>query len=1365
MDERTQRAIETATQRARVLLEHDFSEQLEATFDILRDGTISEADDPHPRAHERARIVASIEHKRAAGMSSKASVADYVRDAAFTFLNRIVALKMLEARGLVRECVSRGEQSAGYVQEFCGMAPGIALLKSAGYRLYLESLFDELATEVKVLFDRRDPASVLWPRLGAFDDLVTELNATELAAAWSEDETIGWVYQYFNSDTERREMRDASPAPRNSRELAIRNQFFTPAYVVRFLADNTLGRLWNEMHPETRLVERCAYLVPTAVPSAPLRDPRDLRILDPACGSGHFLLYAFDLLLEIYEEAWALEGGPRWSSTSRTLREDYPDRVALRRAIPELILRHNLHGVDIDARCAQIAQLALWMRAQRAYERLEVERRDRPRIRKVSIVVAEPMPGPRAELDDFVRGLEDPVLRDLFVRLVDRLELAGELGLMLKFEDLLPSAKPGQTNLFRVAEERLMAAVVAYAGRVTVQDNARRRIFADDAVQGLGLLELANTRFDVILMNPPFGERPAGANEYLTSTYARTAVDLFSVFFERTFQLLKPGGRVGVISNRTWMSLTSFEALRTEILGTVACVEIAADLGSFVLEAQVETAAIVFKLGLAPSVEAPWIRLLKTKAKEETLRQVLQSLRTRGSHRSLFAASHDKFNALPSCFFAYWMSATLTALYSSRRTFATSGHAVVVGTQTSDDFRFLRLGWEVPQGEIGLALSWAPFAKGGEYSPYYDDIHLTVRWEGAGHEIEAFPKAFIRSPQYYGRSGVTWPARTTSPFGPRVLPSGCAFGHKGPAAIPGEPAETAVVLGCLASRPMRLLLSARLGAGDDAPGSASKSYEVGLIRDLPMPPLSAGQLASLAELTTRAIQLASTEFRFVDEAAAVFTLPEPIFVAVGNRALGFDDLVARTIASREDRFVEMAAIQQQIDDLVAGGLGFTEADLQVLNEELELGLQQLPRDAVVNDDLFRTAYLTKNAVPGERLPGGVIAEQDVRIRTRRAKQHAALRSEQALARLFEAHPAVVVTARRALGLVRKEDREGRARDVVSFLAGVAFGRFLPASCLRAAEESLDPFAELPRPLHLGGNPRAIVVDDEGHRDDLAAMILTAARDLLGEDSRVLDEAIVHLGADGLRGWLRAGFFDDHLARYSKSRRKAPLYWWLSTPSASYSVWLYVHGLTSDTLYAVQSKYVEPKLERERLALTRQQKDAGANPAAAVRAQLEKQENLVKELQEFLADLKHVAALWRPTLDDGIVIAQAPLWRLVRHAAWRKELESTWEALGNREYDWAHLAMHLWPEEVIPKCAKDRSLAIAHGLEDMFWTENGAKWAPRRAPTASIDDLVHARSSPAVKAALAHAAVTPAERSDGNGRKSSATPKRPRKRKT
>jgi hypothetical protein len=642
MDKAARKAIESATQQARKLLDEDFSSQLEGTFDVLRSGAIAANGGVHLSARQqfqRRAIVAAIDHKRAAGATAIEAVADYVRDAAFTTLNRFIALKMLEARELVQECITKGEQSAGY-REFYGMAPGLALIPdAAGYRLYVESLFDEFSTEIKVLFDRRDAASVLWPKRQTFEGLLTIVNAPELGGVWGEDETIGWVYQFFNSGEERRKMRDESQAPRNSRELAVRNQFFTPRYVVQFLVDNTLGRLWTEMYEEeASLAELCEYFVRSpGEPNQPRppKDPRDLRILDPACGSGHFLLYSFDLLLTIYEEAWAAHG-PKLGSeaTGRSLRDDYPDLTQLRRAAPRLIVELNLHGIDIDPRCAQIAALALWLRAQRAWKDRGIAASDRPRIQRTHIVVAEPMPGDSALVEEFAARLNPPLLRDFFRKMVGEMRLAGELGALIRVEEgiatelgrareqfvkqretsgflpgMEPERKQGELDLsgidddlfFQEAEARIVDALRHFAEVAANGSRVRRRLFAGDAAQGIALIDLLRTRYDVVLMNPPFGSASLAAKREFEKAYPRTKNDIYAAFVERGIQLLHPRGMLGAITSRTGFFLSSFQTWREEILLKEAPPVVFADLGHGVMDAaMVEAAAYCLEKRLDP---------------------------------------------------------------------------------------------------------------------------------------------------------------------------------------------------------------------------------------------------------------------------------------------------------------------------------------------------------------------------------------------------------------------------------------------------------------------------------------------------------------------------------------------------------------------------------------------------------------------------------------------------------------------------------------------------------------------------------------------------------------------------------------------
>ena len=344
-------------------------------------------------------------------------------------------------------------------------------------------------------------------------------------------------------------MRDASAAPRNSRELAVRNQFFTPRYVVEFLTDNTLGRIWYEMTKgETRLTEECRYLVrrpteiflgpgeyapdppesdteetlsqeellkqPVHIPHRPVKDPREIRLLDPACGSMHFGLYAFDLFEAIYEEAWDKGLCP-------DLQETYSEKADYLRDVPRLIIEHNIHGVDIDPRAVQIAGLSLWLRAQKTWQ--DTPAVERPRIRRSNIVCAEPMPGSEVMLEEFIQTLDPPLLGELVKTVFDKMQLAGEAGILLKIEeeiraaideakiearrqrgDLFDRAMATEEDFFDTAEERIYAALRDYAESAETGDY-QRRLFVEDAAHGFAFIDLCRKRYEAVVMNPPFG--------------------------------------------------------------------------------------------------------------------------------------------------------------------------------------------------------------------------------------------------------------------------------------------------------------------------------------------------------------------------------------------------------------------------------------------------------------------------------------------------------------------------------------------------------------------------------------------------------------------------------------------------------------------------------------------------------------------------------------------------------------------------------------------------------------------------------------------------------------------------------------------
>lgn len=624
-DQTTRSRLQRFVNYARRVLEEEFIRQLQNDYGMdPNSGSVAALvglRHINDAQRETARILRdTLTHYTASGdMDASQGLDRIVREQAFTVLNRLAALRMAESRGLLVESVGNGFQAKGF-QLYARLA-GTGLGESGdAYRVYLFSVFDELAQDLPGLFDRYSPQGRLFPREAALLQVLNLINEADIAPLWGEDETIGWIYQYFNSKEERRAMREASQAPRNSRELAVRNQFFTPRYVVEFLVDNTLGRLWfNATGGATHLRQRCQYLLVKSdeapKPATKLRDPRTLKLLDPACGSMHFGLYAFDLFADIYREAWAWEQKHGLGSLDvlieaqaalKPLSQTYEDESAFLLDVPRLIIEHNIYGVDIDPRAAQIASLALWLRAQRAWNDARIKAKDRPMIGRGHVVAAVAPPAEQGLRQQFIANL-DKSDGELFGETLQLLKGLPELGVLLQVERELPQlirqVYVGKgTGLFAAqekegwqqAEARLHKALTEFTK--TAKSTYQCRLFAQDALQGLRLIEMCREVFDVVVMNPPFGAVAAATREVLSEAYPCGKNDLLTIFVERGLQLLRLGGLLGAITSRTPFFLASFEQWRKKVVLGISEPVAMADLGLGVMDdALVESAAYILE--------------------------------------------------------------------------------------------------------------------------------------------------------------------------------------------------------------------------------------------------------------------------------------------------------------------------------------------------------------------------------------------------------------------------------------------------------------------------------------------------------------------------------------------------------------------------------------------------------------------------------------------------------------------------------------------------------------------------------------------------------------------------------------------------
>jgi hypothetical protein len=1259
--------------RARTLLESDFAAQAEGRFGIHPDGTIEdEAALPDNTTDKitRADLEQIVAHLGTLCEEPAGAVARMLREAAFTHLNRLISIRIAEAIGLLPESLANGSKSRGF-RDLGEIMPMLA----GDYRAYLRLCGDELAADAPVLFDPRNPLLALEPSTGAFNELVALMADPGTADIWPAPDALGWAYQFFNTADERREMREAQ-APRNSRELAVRNQFFTPRYVVDFLVQNTIGRRLIESDPASPLLNELPMLIDPPTEPGPFLALEDVKCLDPACGSGHFLLGCYDVL----ERVWDLAG------------------VAPSESAPKIVA--SLWGVDIDARCAQVASAAIVLRARRHCRDLVLPR--------PNIVTARGLPGGSSELPPSLQLT--PAQRDLIDRVSNVLAGAPLLGVLLQAEKVLdreirhapfggqPGTLPLNDEAAATSEHGLLNHLQAIADQAS--SSVIERLLAAEADDAIRLIDVVRQRYDAVLMNPPFGAPVPETKRYLNAAYTWLpgSANLYAAFVGRGLELCKPDGYIGAITSRAGLFIKTLEKWRRNVVLGNRLITLA-DLGYRVMhQAKVEAAAYVIAPGRpVPQHRAVFARILKEPDRATALAEVITASRAEEPDPRIFRVATADFDTIPGSPVAYWMSPPVRRLFTDLPRLEGKWAEVRVGLQTSDDFRFVRAFWEVDPSHIARSREeaetgrrWCPFAKGGEYAPYYADIHLVVDWENDGQHIRNFhtdvlgysESRLIRSEEHYFRPGLTWSARTNSAMAVRVLPAGCIFSHKGPALFASD---LLLYLGWLDSRVVRLLIDATAASADEDKTDESRNYDVGIIQSLPSPvPLNVD--SAVPDLTADiahavAAQDATYEMsrRFVGPTITGTTASIVDAVRVGQ-------------AERWKAAARVLDKYARLDKAFANAVSPPDAIEKELRDASGPLLAELPQEELSeaeNDDAARLLCGTvADAVEAATARLGVARWIGL--------QHQIIDRRLELAALVLGRsPRLLAEHAATRGLYPAEEVGREAADLASYLVGCAFGRWdvrigRDPTLAPTAPELFDPVclcspgqltsptglptSEEPVGYPLRFSPSRLLVDQKGHTWDIETAVLNASEAMFDDPASMVGEMLQILGCNTVRDYLRKQFFKDHLTRYSKSRRKAPLYWPLTVPSKNWGVWVYAPMLTRETLYAVALEAGK----RERLAseaitrLQREQREGGiGRPARKVSEELDAEEKLGEELRRFRIEAERIAGLgWEPNLDDGIILCAAPLADLF--PAWPDSKTARAE-LRKGKYPWATVA--------------------------------------------------------------------------------------------
>lgn len=789
------------------------------------------------------RLLSDTEKKQRAALIEKVAAHGYeqtMEEAAYTWFNRFAALRFMEVNGYLPSLVRVFTNDAGeFRPQILAEAihldlPGldkenVYALKEANdeealFRYLIIVQCNALNEILPGMFQRlEDFTELLLPdnllRAGSvIDRLVKQGDAGSIPEEdWHDQvQIIGWLYQYYNTEPKDKVFADLKKNIKVTKEkIPAATQLFTPDWIVRYMVENSLGRLWLEGHPNEILQGEWKYYLPEAEQEEAVQKqlaemrkgyanikPEDIRCIDPCMGSGHILCYMFDVLVRIYED---------YGYTAREAAAS--------------ILQNNLYGLDIDDRAAQLAYFAVMMKA-RQYDRRFFSRGIQP-----NVMAIEESNGLKtwAETagDNLVAG--QLTFEDDFIRMVDALietfQDAKEYGSILTVQ---PECYDALVDFIEKAGQE--------AG------NLLFRAWIDEVEQRiLPLIQQAkwlSAKYDVVVTNPPYmgaSNMSAKLSAFVKKNYPDTKSDLFSCCVSQFTKLALPHGYIGFLTPYVWMFISSYEKLRKYIIDEKTIIALIQLEYSAFEEATVPICTFVLQNSHIKK-KSPYLRLTDYRGGMEVQRlKALEAIETQDKNMYFETYAHN-FKKIPSSPIAYWVSENFVFAYSNK-TIANYGFAKS-GLQTGNNDLFLKQWYEVPVCNIAFEMcskeqyllsgkKWTPQIKGGEYRKWYGNFDYVVNWEHDGYEIKNCTGARLNAmgrEDLFFREGITWSHTTSSIYGARYLPSGYLFNVEAPTLFVSEEHQL-YILGFLNSCVAQKYLTAI---------NATMHYLVGDISSLPI---------------------------------------------------------------------------------------------------------------------------------------------------------------------------------------------------------------------------------------------------------------------------------------------------------------------------------------------------------------------------------------------------------------------------------------------------------------------------------------------------------------------------------------------------
>ncbi|MDU5105781.1 BREX-1 system adenine-specific DNA-methyltransferase PglX [Clostridium sp.] len=769
-----------------------------------------------------------------------------MEEVAYTWFNRFMGLRYMEVNDYlpsgvrilsseiegkkepdvltrVSEIIDELKLNANIIYEL--LDSGKTIDREKAYRIILVKQCNELGNIIPQMFEKiSDYTELLLP-----DNLLQEGSVIRKMVEdieeydWKEEvEIIGWMYQYYISEKKDEVFSDLKKNIKITKEnIPAATQLFTPKWIVKYMVENSLGRLWIEGHPNEELQKNWKYYLEEAEQEPEVEEelkkireehaklkPEDIKVLDPCMGSGHILVYAFDVLYEIYK------------STGYSERE-----------IPRLILQNNLYGLDIDDRAAQLSSFALIMKARHYNRRLFREiKREHLELNLCSIQESNSIG--REEIDYFCtlgKDKDNYELRSAMEYLCEVFIDAKEYGSILEVKEFN----------FKVLKDRLLE--LEHEDDLMFADY--RKILLEKLPIIIKQAEIMKCKYNVCTTNPPYiGNKGLGGKlkDFIVSNYSDVKSDIFSVFIEKNFKYTKRTGYLGLMTPFVWMFISTYEELRKKIISQKFISSLVQLEYSGFSEATVPICTFILRNKNISGEKGEYIRLSEFKGYENQEIKTLEAI-ANNTVEYRYCKNQNIFNGIPKSTISYWAPDSLTKALLDNKKIKNYGEGRI-GMATADNERFLKMWYEIDLNKLGLGFKsrylaknskkkWFPYVKGGGYRKWYGFYEYVVNWENDGNEIRGFKDektGRIRSHNYnldyIFKSGLSWSSMTSYKFSIRFIENSI-FGSGGSTIVNIEENNILYMLGMLNSIISDKILEIL---------SSTMNYEVSMIESVPL---------------------------------------------------------------------------------------------------------------------------------------------------------------------------------------------------------------------------------------------------------------------------------------------------------------------------------------------------------------------------------------------------------------------------------------------------------------------------------------------------------------------------------------------------